>query len=88
MVAERPVWWRSIRTRIIAWSFVPTAIILVAVALVTFYAYQRVTEDLVVQRNREVTRLSAAQLAGGLAEYARVLDGLARTSGSGGRRPR
>ncbi len=43
----------------------PTAIILVAVALVTFYAYQRVTEDLVVQRNREVTRLSASQLAGG-----------------------
>ncbi len=80
MVPGKPPWWRSIRTRIIAWSFVPTAIILVAVALVTFHAYQRVTEDLVVQRNREVTRLSAAQVAGGLAEYARVLDGLARTN--------
>ena len=78
MLGGRPVWWRSIRTRIIAWSFIPTAIILVAVALVTFYAYQRVTEDLVVQRNREVTRLSASQLATGLQEYAQVLDGLAR----------
>jgi len=86
VLPDKPVWWRSIRTRIIVWSFVPTAIILVAVAVVTFYAYQRVTEDLVVQRNREVTRLSTAALAGGLADYARVLEGLARlpevTSGS------
>jgi len=86
VLPDRPAWWRSIRTRIVLWSFVPTAIILVAVAVVTFYAYQRVTEDLVVQRNREVTRLSAAQLSGSLVDYARVLDGLARlpevTSGS------
>ena len=35
--------WGSLRTKIIAWSFVPTMIILVAVAVVIFYAYQEVT---------------------------------------------
>ena len=62
-------WRSSLRAKIIAWSFVPTAIILFAVALVAYYSYQRVTEDLVIERNREVARLSASQLAGELAEY-------------------
>jgi signal transduction histidine kinase len=70
----------SLRTRIIAWSFVPTTIILLAVALVVFNAYQRVTEDLVVGRNQELTRLSAGQLASGSTSYADTLSGLARTS--------
>ena len=70
----------GLRTKIIVWSFVPTAIILVAVALVTFYAYQRVTEELVIQRDQEVIRLSAGQLATELAEYTDLLDALGRSS--------
>lgn len=69
---------RSMRTRILGWSFIPTTIILLAVALVIFYAYEQVTEELVVQRNREVTRLSASQLATELDGYADVLGSLAR----------
>lgn len=72
--------WNSLRTKIIAWSFVPTTIILVAVALVTFYAYQRTTEDLVVSRNREVARLSASQLRSDLSTYTDLLATLARTA--------
>lgn len=53
----------SLRKKLIISSFVPTAIILVAVALVSLYAYQRVTEDLVIERDRELTRLSAKFLA-------------------------
>ena len=49
---------RSLRTQIVAWSFVPTAIILLAVALVAFYAYQRSAADLVLQQSEELTRLS------------------------------
>jgi len=79
--------WRSLSTRIIAWSFVPTTIILVAVALGTFYAYQRVTEDLVVGRNREVTRLAAGQLAADLGEFADVLAAVARTADIQGNDP-
>jgi len=59
----------SLRQKIIVWSFIPTAIILAAVALVSLYAYQRVTENLVIERDRELTSLSARLLAAELATY-------------------
>jgi signal transduction histidine kinase/HAMP domain-containing protein len=58
-----------LRTKIITRSFVPTAIILVAVALVSLYTYQRLTENLVIERDRDLTRLSANLLAAELAAY-------------------
>jgi nitrate/nitrite-specific signal transduction histidine kinase len=70
----------GLRTKIIAWFFIPTAAILVAVALVTFIAYQRVTEDLVVERDQEVTRLSAGQVATEVKSFADLLSSLARTA--------
>jgi hypothetical protein len=54
-----------LRFRILAWAFVPTAIILFAVALVIFLAYQNVVEEQVIGTNRENIRLSANQLAVG-----------------------
>ncbi len=44
-------WWNSLRVKIIAWSFVPTAIILSAVAWFTFYSYQRVIGDLAIKQD-------------------------------------
>ncbi len=73
--------WRSLRLKIIAWSFVPTAIILVVVALVGFYAYQRITEDLTFEKNREFSRRIAGQLAVELGEFTSQLTTLARTDG-------
>ena len=64
----------SLRTKIIVWSFIPTAIILAAVALVSLYAYQRVTENLVIERDRELTHLSAKLLAAELVAYADPLE--------------
>lgn len=72
--------WGGLRTKIIAWSFVPTAIILTTVALVGFYAYQQVTQDLTIQSSREVVRLSAGQLAAELSNYSNPLTTLARTA--------
>ncbi len=63
----------SLRAKIIIWSFVPTAIILVSVGLVSVYAYQRVAEGLVMERDRELTRLSADLLATELAAYTEPL---------------
>ncbi len=62
------------------WAFVPTAIILVAVALITFNAYQVVTEDLVVERDRETTRQVAAKWAQDLDQFAAPLQPWARTA--------
>lgn len=44
-------WWNSLRVRIVAWSFVPTAIILSAVAWFTFYSYQKVIGDLAIKQD-------------------------------------
>jgi len=65
----------SLRAKIITWSFVPTAIILFAVALVNFYAYQRVTQDLVVERDQQLVRLSASELSTRLQEHTDTLVG-------------
>src|SRR5512139_3369284 len=44
-------WWRSLRVKIIAWSFVPTVIILSAVAWLTFFSYQKVLGDLAIKQD-------------------------------------
>ncbi|MGI6209285.1 MAG: cache domain-containing protein [Anaerolineae bacterium] len=69
-----------LRTRIVMWSFMPTTAILVAVAATILFSYQKVTEDLVVGRNQQLTRLSARQLASDLATYAADLTTLAHTA--------
>jgi nitrate/nitrite-specific signal transduction histidine kinase len=74
-----PIFTRSrLRRRILAWSFFPTAIILFAVALVAVYAYGRVTEQEAVQRNQELARLSATNLAAEINQFALDLGGLTR----------
>ena len=50
----RKTWWSSLRTKIIAWSFVPTVIILSAVAWFTFYSYQKVVGDLAIKQYPEI----------------------------------
>ncbi len=71
---------RRLRTRILLGSFIPTAIILSAVAFTIFYAYQQVTQDLVVGKNQQLTHLSASQLAADLNPYVETLNSLARAS--------
>jgi len=70
---------RSLRVKIIVWTFVPTAIILAAVTLVIFAAYKQVTEDLIIERNQELTHLAASQFATDLREYADLLAAEARS---------
>lgn len=67
----------DLRARLILWAFAPTMIILGAVALFTFYTYWQVTESLVMERNHELTRLTARQIAVEMTTYADVLDRIA-----------
>jgi signal transduction histidine kinase/DNA-binding NarL/FixJ family response regulator/HAMP domain-containing protein len=71
--------WGSLRTKIIAWSFVPAAIILLTVALVAFFAYRQVTEVLAVERDQTLAYLTGDRLAVDLEQYTDLLAGLART---------
>ncbi len=47
---HKTTWWKSLRIKIVAWSFVPTVIILSAVAWFTFYSYQKVLGDLAIKQ--------------------------------------
>ncbi len=69
-----------LRNRILLWSFVPSTIILFLVAVTIYFAYQRITENLVVGRNQQLTQLSASQLASGLNGYIDTLTSLTRTA--------
>jgi signal transduction histidine kinase/HAMP domain-containing protein/ActR/RegA family two-component response regulator len=70
--------WGSLRAKIIAWSFIPTAVILLVVALVAFYAYQQVSETLAIERDQALAYLSSDRLATDLEEYTDLLYALAR----------
>ena len=71
----------SLRTKLIAWFFVPTTLILLAVALVNFNSFQNVTEDLVIERDRDLTQLWAGQLATNLNKFPTVLSNVSHTLG-------
>jgi len=70
----------GLRKKIILWAFVPTALILMAVASVNYFAYRKVAETLILERDEEVTRLAAGQIATSLNEYANLLTVEARST--------
>ena len=68
----------SLGFKILAWSFVPTAIILLLVALTAYYAYQRQTEQIAINQGGEVNRLSASEVSSGFEDFIDRLTILAR----------
>jgi nitrate/nitrite-specific signal transduction histidine kinase len=52
-------WWNSLQVKIIVWSFVPTLIILSAVAWITFYSYQRVIGNQAIKQYPEIIKPKA-----------------------------
>ena len=58
----------SLRAKIISWAFIPAAIILGAVALVAYLAYQQIMAEMVITRDQQLTRLAAGQLNSELTE--------------------
>jgi len=69
--------FKSLRTKTVIWALMPTALVLVVVAIIGLYAYERVARDVVQQRDTELARISAARLAEGLSQYSRVLQNTA-----------
>ena len=76
MALQRPKF--KLRTKIIAWSFIPTAIILLLVATTIYIAYQDETERVVISRDRELTRLTAGEVSTSLEEFIDRLNNLVR----------
>ncbi len=62
----KKTWWSKLQVKIIAWSFVPTVIILSAVAWFTFFSYQKVIGDLAIRQDREILQSKAQQIVDAL----------------------
>jgi signal transduction histidine kinase len=71
---------KSLRFKLIVWTFVPSAIILATIALVGIYAYGQVVEAQIISNGRENIRITATRLETQLAEYEAVLTPLTRTA--------
>ncbi|MDX1686785.1 MAG: GAF domain-containing protein [Candidatus Promineifilaceae bacterium] len=74
----------SHRTKIIAWAFIPAALILGTVALVAFFGYRQTTADVVMERDRQLIQVAAMQLADALEERVTPLEQVARVLGVAG----
>jgi len=61
-VRMKKYWWNSLRVKIVAWSFVPTVIILSAVAWFTFFSYQKVLGDLAIRQDLEIVHTKVLQV--------------------------
>jgi nitrate/nitrite-specific signal transduction histidine kinase len=68
----------SLRRKILTWTFLPAAAIFLIVSAASFYLSQAVVEELVIDRDRELARLTAAELSASLEEYPTLLSGVAR----------
>ena len=61
---------RSLRAKTLLYVLIPTVLGLLAVAIIALYAYERVAQDVVQQRDAELARLQAARLSeGGARRY-------------------
>jgi GAF domain-containing protein/HAMP domain-containing protein len=66
--------------RIVWWSFLPTALILAAVAGAAFIFYLQAAEDLAVEQNKDLAHYAAGQLASELEDHAETLEEIARAA--------
>ena len=78
MPFRKPI--HSLRTKIILWTFVPTAIILSIIALIGIYAYGQVIQSQVITNSHEYVLLTASQFKSQFSEYASLLIPPARSA--------
>jgi signal transduction histidine kinase len=70
----------KLRTKIIAWSFIPTAIILLLVASTIYVAYQQTTALVILKQDEELTRLSGSEISANLQDFIDRLSNLGNLS--------
>lgn len=68
---------RSLRARTVLSVLIPTALVMVAVAIIALYAYEQAARDVIQRRDTELARVSAAWLSDNLGQYSRILQSVA-----------
>ena len=68
---------KSLRVKAILWALVPTLSVLAAVAITSIYLYAQVAQEVVLQRDAELAKVSALRLAEHLGHHASTLQSVA-----------
>ena len=68
---------KSLRIKAIIAALVPTVLVLAVVAVIGLYVYERLTRDIVEQRDTELAMITAARLSEGLTPHRQILQNLA-----------
>ena len=64
---------KSLRIKAIIAALVPSVLVLVVVAVIGLYVYERLTRDIVEQRDTELAMITAARLSEGLDQHSQIL---------------
>jgi nitrate/nitrite-specific signal transduction histidine kinase len=78
----RRISFSGLRTRIVAWSLIPTMLIMIAMVVFIYNAYANITEALLIEQNRDSARFEASQFTIELNEYSNLLTSEARMLGA------
>jgi len=71
------VFWSKLRKHIIVWAIVLALIILVGVAVFTVISYRRAATELIIERDQQVTYLSASRLKDEFSKFSDLLSAIA-----------
>jgi serine phosphatase RsbU (regulator of sigma subunit)/anti-sigma regulatory factor (Ser/Thr protein kinase) len=70
--------WRRVRSQAITWAFVPTVIVLGAVAIIAYLSYESASRSEVLSRNEQLAFLSASRLSEEMVRFSDELIQVAR----------
>jgi hypothetical protein len=68
----------GLRVKLIIWVFLPTVLVLFAVVIYAYFAFQRLTQDLLIERHTENNYFYTQQIADSIEYYNNLLTGEAR----------
>ncbi len=68
---------KSLRAKVLLSALIPGAIVLVAVAVIAVFGYQRTARQDIEQRDTELAKITAARLSEGLTVHRRILQNIA-----------
>ncbi|MBC8422406.1 MAG: GAF domain-containing protein [Chloroflexi bacterium] len=68
---------KSLRAKTVLSALIPIVLMIVVVAIIALYAYERAASDVIQQRDTELARVSAAWLSDNLDQYRRTLQSIA-----------
>jgi len=68
---------KNLRVKVVLGTLIPTILVIVAMTIITPYALEKITRDVVEQRDIELARILAARFSENVSRYSKVLQSTA-----------